>query len=119
MYKRNEDRINEQYSLGDTFPVGCKFSDKIVFSKFFEENNDYNNPKYNSKLGIYTENCGLDNIHMSFGHDEYLYYVVKDFLPKEACFIIRYHSFYAAHRENDYQYLMNEKDLELLKYLKM
>lgn len=26
-------------------------------------------------MGIYTENCGLDKVTMSFGHDEYLYRV--------------------------------------------
>ena len=31
---------------------------------------------------------------MSWGHDEYLYHVVKDHLPEEALAMIRYHSFY-------------------------
>ena len=56
---------------------------------------------------------------MSYGHDEYLYQVVKDYLPEEASFIIRYHSFYAAHREGQYEYLMNEKDMEFMKYVKL
>ena len=62
---------------------------------------------------MYSPNCGLDNVHMSYGHDEYLYSVVKDYLPEEALYIIRYHSFYAAHREGEYQYLMNEKDKKM------
>lgn len=100
--------------VGDTFPVGCQFSDKVVFPEFFSKNPDHDSPKYNTKFGVYTENCGLDNVHMSYGHDEYLYNVVKDYLPEEALYIIRYHSFYAAHREGDYQYLMNEKDKKML-----
>ena len=33
--------------------------------------------RYNTKLGIYEENCGLDNVLMSWGHDEYLYQVMQ------------------------------------------
>jgi inositol oxygenase len=39
--------------------------------------------------------------------------VVKDHLPDEALYMIRYHSFYAAHKEGAYGYLMNEKDRKL------
>ena len=31
--------------------------------------------RYNSKLGIYREGCGIENVIMSWGHDEYLYHV--------------------------------------------
>lgn len=105
--------------VGDTFPVGCAFSDKITFSEYFDQNPDTTHPIYQSKYGIYSPGCGLDKVHMSWGHDEYLYQVCKDHLPKEALFIIRYHSFYAAHRENDYEYLMNEQDREMLNWLKI
>ena len=40
-----------------------------------------------------TPNCGLYNVHMSWGHDEYLYQIVHDCLLEEAAYIIRYHSF--------------------------
>src|SRR5438034_5155928 len=75
--------------VGDTFPVGCSWSDKIVFHKFFELNADHNQPRYQSQVGIYGEGCGLDKVNMSWGHDEYLYHVVKDYLPKEALYMIR------------------------------
>ena len=39
--------------VGDTFPVGCAYSDKIVYSEFFKDNPDYRNKAYQSKLGIY------------------------------------------------------------------
>ena len=41
-------------------------------------------------------------MHLSWGHDEYLYHVVKDYLPEEGLAMIRYHSFYPAHREGEY-----------------
>ena len=104
--------------VGDTFPVGCAYSDKIVFAEFLKDNPDSNIPEYQTKLGIYSENCGLDNVFLSWGHDEYLYYVTKPYLPEAAQYIIRYHSFYPCHRDDEYQYLMNDKDRELFFWVK-
>ena len=104
--------------VGDTFPVGCAFSDKIVYPEFFDDNPDRQNPKYSTELGIYERNCGLEHVHMSWGHDEYLYHVVKDRVPEEARYMIRYHSFYAAHREHQYDYLMNDRDREMLPWVR-
>ena len=88
--------------VGDTFPVGCAFSDKIVFPQYFADNPDSQVPEYQTPCGIYEEGCGLDNVHLTWGHDEYLYHVVKDHLPSEGLVMIRYHSFYAGHREDAY-----------------
>ena len=52
-------------------------------------------------------------MHLSWGHDEYLYHVVRDYLPEPALYMIRYHSFYAAHREGAYEHLMNGHDKKL------
>jgi inositol oxygenase len=104
--------------VGDTFPVGCAFSEKIVFPEFFAQNPDSKNPKYQSSTGIYSEGCGLDNVHLSWGHDEYLYQVVKDYLPEEALYMIRYHSFYPCHREKEYTHLMNQHDKEMFKWVR-
>jgi inositol oxygenase len=104
--------------VGDTFPVGCAFSDCIVFPEYFAENPDSSVPLYQTRCGIYEENCGLDRAHLSWGHDEYLYQVVKDYLPPEALAMIRYHSFYAAHREEAYLHLMNEQDREMFRWVR-
>lgn len=104
--------------VGDTFPLGCKFSDKIVFPEFFDDNADSTNPKFQSRLGIYEEGCGLDSVRMSWGHDEYLYHVAKDYLPDEALYMIRYHSFYPAHKEGEYDYLMNDKDRKMFDWVR-
>jgi hypothetical protein len=44
--------------------------------QYFRDNPDSQNVLYNSKLGIYKEGCGLDNVMMSWGHDEYMYQVI-------------------------------------------
>lgn len=93
--------------VGDSYPLGHPYSPHIVLANSLPPDPE----------NIYTDHCGLENVHMTWGHDEYLYHVLKDYLPEEALFIIRYHSFYALHRHNDYLNLLSARDLELLPYL--
>jgi inositol oxygenase len=104
--------------VGDTFPVGCAYSDKVVYPEYFQENPDFQIPALQTPWGIYAPGCGLDNVHLSWGHDEYLYQVTRDHLPAEALAMIRYHSFYAAHREGAYDQLMNDRDRELMRWVR-
>jgi inositol oxygenase len=104
--------------VGDTFPVGCAWSDKIVFHEFFEENPDVRVPRYQTRTGAYEEGCGLGKAHLSWGHDEYLYHVVKDHLPEESLYMIRYHSFYPAHREGEYTHLMDDRDKAMFQWVR-
>ncbi len=103
--------------VGDTFAVGCKFSDKIIFYEdTFDKNPDFYHPIYSTEYGIYSPHCGLDNVMLSWGHDEYMYHIAKSqsTLPAEALAMIRYHSFYPWHREGAYRHLMNKHDEEML-----
>jgi inositol oxygenase len=104
--------------VGDTFPTGCKYSDKIVFSEFFSGNPDCEKPEFQTEAGVYEPGCGFEKVDLSYGHDEYLYRVVKDYLPKEALYMIRYHSFYPWHREGAYDHLASAEDRENLKWVK-
>lgn len=104
--------------VGDTFPVGCQFSEKIVYHEFFAANPDSTNERFNHQFGVYTPQIGLDQVFMSWGHDEYLYHVVKDYLPVEAQYMIRYHSFYPAHRERAYEYLFNDLDHRMFEWVR-
>jgi inositol oxygenase len=104
--------------VGDTFPVGCAWSDQIVFPEYFGNNPDHNVTEYQSKFGIYEPNCGLENVHMSFGHDGYIAQVMKPYLPDEALYMLRFHSFYAWHRHGAYTHLMNDKDAVMLEWVK-
>ena len=103
--------------VGDTFPVGCAYSDKIVYPEFFAANPDSSNPRYQAPLGVYEEGCGLGKVDVSWGHDEYLYHVVKDYLPDEALYMIRYHSFYPWHKEGAYHQFMDERDKRMLPWV--
>jgi inositol oxygenase len=106
--------------VGDTFPVGCKFDESIVFHKHFEGNPDNSDERYNSKYGMYAPNCGLENVLFSWGHDEYIYQVCvrnKSSIPKEGLYMLRFHSFYPWHRNGAYGHLTNEEDERLLEWV--
>lgn len=103
--------------VGDTFPVGCRYSERIVFYDAFDANPDKQVDEYQTECGIYQPHCGLDQLLLSWGHDEYLYHVVKDYLPAPALAMIRYHSCYPIHREQAYQYLLKDGDQEMLKWV--
>jgi len=111
----------DYFVVGDTFPLGCKFSDANVFAEFFVDNPDLRNPLYQTDLGIYRERCGFENVVMSYGHDQYLYDVCKwngVKLSDRALYLIRFHSFYPFHKWGAYDMLASEKDYEMLPSLK-
>ena len=75
-----------------------------------------------TQYGMYQPNCGLDNVMMSFGHDEYMYRVLVAngcMIPPEGLAMVRYHSFYPWHTEGAYKYLCNDKDWEMLEWIKL
>ena len=105
--------------VGDTFPLGCPFDERIVRSEFFEDNADTRVERFQQGTGIYVAATGLRNVVMSWGHDEYMYMVAKPRLPREALFVIRYHSFYAAHDKGANNYLMDDEDRELMRWVRL
>ncbi|KAK9829152.1 hypothetical protein WJX72_004209 [[Myrmecia] bisecta] len=107
--------------VGDTHPVGCAPDPRIVFSQHFAANPDSHDARYNTQFGVYAPSCGLKNVKMSWGHDEYFYRVMEAngcTLPAEAKFIIRYHSFYPLHTHNAYDYLLDDEDRRMIPWLK-
>jgi inositol oxygenase len=103
--------------VGDTFPVGCAYSKDIVFPEYFAANPDIHNPLYQTEYGLYEPKCGLAKLHMSFGHDGYIGEVMKDYMPEESLYMLRYHSFYSAHRHGAYRHLMSKHDVEMLEWV--
>ncbi len=106
--------------VGDTFPVGCAFDERCIYPDTFSANPDSRDAVFSTKNGIYTPGCGMSNLMISWGHDEYLYLVVKNqsTLPEEALAMIRYHSFYPWHKEGAYRQFMAEGDEKLLQAVK-
>jgi len=104
--------------VGDTFPVGCDFAEEIIYHEYFANNPDRKDPRMGSQNGIYESGCGLDAVHMSWGHDEYLYMVLKNYLPEAASYVIRYHSFYPAHTNGAYTHLMNDRDRQMFEWVR-
>lgn len=114
---------SEQWGLvGDVFAVGCQLPDSCVYSEFNKENPDMLVDRFNTELGIYDPGCGLDNLELAWGHDEYLYQVLKNhptnIIPEAGMAMIRYHSFYPWHTGGSYKALLNEKDDQYLAWIK-
>ena len=63
--------------VGDTFVVGCEHPREVVFPDLFEGNPDTRNLAYKGKYGMYEHGCGLDELLMAWGHDEYMYRVLE------------------------------------------
>jgi len=112
--------------VGDTFPVGCKPQPSIVFGEeSFQNNPDTYDSRYNTKLGIYKEGCGIENVIMSWGHDEYLYHVLVNHMakmgtsiPEGGLWAIRFHSCYPWHTGGDYGYLTKPQDEKVMEWVK-
>lgn len=108
--------------VGDTFPVGETLCKNFVF---YQKMYHVNNSSINGDLSIYNKNCGFNKVNFSYGHDEFLANIIeknKTDLPKEAIYIIRYHSFYSWHtpkNENQgYVHLASKYDWKMLPLLK-
>ena len=105
--------------VGDTYVLGCKFPKSIVFNEALKESPEYG--KYD-ELGIYKEKCGIDNLILSYGHDEYLYSVLRNNknhkISDKYLKIIRYHSFYPWHTYDEYKRFMVDSDYDMLKNVK-
>ena len=94
--------------VGDTFITGCDIPDDIILPEYNKYNKDHN------KINKYNKQCGLNNCEVSFGHDEYMYHLLKKNnhkMPVEAEYIVRYHSLYLYHSSESYDYLLNDDDI--------
>ena len=111
--------IQKQWAIvGDTFILGCQIPDTIIFPEFNELNREC---RLKDSYGIYFPCCGLNNTLISWGHDEFLYRVLlenKHTLPEEALYIIRFHSLYLWHKENEYSHFENLKDKKMKPWVK-
>mmetsp|Transcript_1819 Transcript_1819/g.5296 ORF Transcript_1819/g.5296 Transcript_1819/m.5296 type:complete len:621 (+) Transcript_1819:386-2248(+) len=98
--------------VGESFPVGCRFSEAISHHQLFYPNPDRRNRQHSSVNGIYTAGCGLHEVNFSWSGAEYLYLVLflnGTSLPAQALYCIRYQKFDSLFQEA-YQHLLAEED---------
>jgi len=112
-----------QWALGgDTWVVGAPIPDSCVFPEFNRLNGDHKVDAYNkSPHGIYAKGCGLENLRFAYGHDEYMYRMLKHNkvpLPEEAYAMIRYHSCYPWHTRGEYAHFETARDQELKQWVR-
>lgn len=99
--------------VGDTFVVGAGVPEgKCIYPETFAANPDSTDSRYNTECGIYERGCGLDNVMFSWGHDEYLYWRLKEqsTIPAAGLDMIRLHSCYPLHREGAYRQFFAKGD---------
>lgn len=105
---------------GDTFILGTELPNSLVLSEYNHNYKDVNVP--------YPDSIGITNVKWSWGHDEYLYLVLKNHytnnnetienLPPIALDIIRLHSAYVWHSEEEYTNLMKPEDITRLEWVR-
>ena len=88
-----------------------------VAPQFFAANPDSQIARFQTPNGIYEPGCGLDQVVLSWSHDEYIYHVAKDYLPPEGLAMLRYHSFYPWHREGAYDQFCTPADRALMPWV--
>lgn len=100
--------------VGDTYVLGCAFpkGDAIVYRESLDLCPDTKVVDYSTKYGIYKKNCGMEKLVLTYGHDEYMYQVLKrnkvwHKLTERYWNIIRFHSFYPWHNNREYYWFMN------------
>lgn len=112
--------------VGDTFPVGCRPQPSIVFGEgSFQGNPDMGDSRYNTQLGVYSPGCGMEQVTMSWGHDEFLYQVlvnhtakVHTTIPEGGLWAVRFHSCYPWHTGGDYSHLARPGDKDIMDWVK-
>ena len=89
--------LRNTFVVGDTHILGCAPPESAIYPETFAKCPDAKHPIYKTKYGIYEPNCGLRNVVVTFGHDEYLYKVLegnceRHSFPEPLWHIVRFHS---------------------------
>jgi len=117
-----EDILPQWAVVGDTFPVGCAHAvEDCVFGESFKDNPEHNHPVYGEKNGMYAEGCGISKLMMSWGHDEYMYQMLRAngcTIPEAGLNMIRFHSFYPWHEKRAYTHFEAPEDAETLQWVR-
>jgi inositol oxygenase len=117
------DNVLEQWAVvGDTYCVGCAPAPECVFGlESFAENPDLKHHIYGTENGMYSPGCGIANLTMSWGHDEYMYWMLKEngcTIPEQGLNMIRFHSFYPWHDKRAFTHFECPEDAEMLQWVK-
>ena len=114
---------DEQWGMvGDVFVVGCNLPESCVYPEFNALNPDMSDERYKGSMGVYEAGCGLDALTLAWGHDEYLYQVLRHHpenkIPEAGMVMIRYHSFYPWHSGGSYKQFLTDKDKRYLEWIR-
>jgi inositol oxygenase len=97
--------------VGDTFITGAPLPETLILPELNATNTDNIDG-----INVYCDGCGLDKCSVAFGHDEYMWRVMRrngHKMPRAAEYIVRYHSLYAWHSSSAYDWLQNDEDKKM------
>ena len=99
--------------------VGCKIPECASFNEFRHLNTDVDDSRYNTDIGTYSRNCGLNNVCLMWSGCEYTYHLLmhNSGLPDEGLAMIRYFLLGDWHEQDQYRALTNENDDDLLPFV--
>lgn len=110
-----------QWALGgDTWVLGCRIPECGVLPELNESNPEMKDERYNTENGIYEAGCGINNLTLAYGHDEYMYQMLvhnKCKIPAEGLAMIRLHSCYPWHKGGAYKQFMTAEDEKTLEWV--
>mmetsp|Transcript_2309 Transcript_2309/g.4981 ORF Transcript_2309/g.4981 Transcript_2309/m.4981 type:complete len:758 (-) Transcript_2309:125-2398(-) len=100
--------------------VGCKPPHRATFSEYRHLNMDLEDSKYNTNLGVYKPQCGLQNVLLMWTGCEYMYYLLKHnhaTLPEEGFAMIRYFLLGDWHEHHEYSAITNADDADVMPFV--
>ena len=100
--------------------VGCKTPDRATFKEFRHLNMDEEDSRYNTDVGAYQANCGLENVFLLWTGCEYMYHLLRHnnvSLPEEALAMLRYCLLGDWHEHHEYSSITNADDEDMLPFI--
>jgi len=94
--------------------VGCAPPTCAVFQEYRNLDPDRHHEMYNSPLGMYEANTGMENLLLNWTGPEYMYYLLKEncvSIPEDGLVMLRLFQLRAWHTHNEYNHLANDADM--------
>jgi len=94
--------------------LGCAPPSRTNFAEFRNLDPDLSNAQ--SKIGIYQEHCGMENLFLSWTGPEYMYFMLKHngaSLPEEAFGVLRLFPLGDWHTHDEYLYFSSKVDNDM------
>ena len=104
----------------DARVMGCRSPSNTTFSEFRHLNPDELDSRYNTRIGLYHEHVGLENVLLSWTSSEYMTSMLQHnnvMLPKEALVLLKLFPLVDWHSRGKHTTISNDDDEELKSFV--